>query len=61
MNTTRKAIQFDTRSAAEAWLKSTSNYGFIHDCSGYYIALQFADGRTWAFTAPDEMVVIPGW
>ncbi len=61
MTTTKKPLQFDSASSAEAWLKSTGNYGLVHHGSRAWIALQFADGAVWAFTDRDEMVLLPDW
>jgi hypothetical protein len=59
--TTRQPLRFETKAAASAWLAETNNFGLIHDSAGRFIALQFADGAVWAFTAPDEMVLLPDW
>ena len=59
--TTNKALRFATLADAGAWLRATSNFGLIHNCGNDFIIVQFAEGQTWAFTAADEMVLIPGW
>lgn len=60
--TTRRPLNFATRDAAAAWLKATNNYGAFHEsCRGGFIVIQFHEGAVWAFTAPDEMALLPEW
>lgn len=62
MDSTQQPLRFASKHEADGWLKETGNYGLVHPSTvSGFIIIQFHEGKTWAFTAPDNIQLLPEW